>query len=173
MSRLLSQFILPSPFFTVSTSEGHRHTLCLHLHFCFNGMILSFSPTLLLKQAWKHNYLDYYLTEWWYNLWRESTWRPCEYKEQVAAAAAAAKSLQSCPTLCDPIYGSPPGSPVPEVLQARTLKWVAIAFSYAGKCNVKGKSFSRVRLLATPRTTAHQAPPSMGFPTQEHWNGLP
>ena len=45
------------------------------------------------------------------------------------AAAAAAKSLQSCPTLCDPIDGSPPGSPVPGILQARTLEWVAIAFS--------------------------------------------
>ena len=47
----------------------------------------------------------------------------------AAAAAAAAKSLQSCPTLCDPIDGSPPGSPVPGILQARTLEWVAIAFS--------------------------------------------
>ena len=50
-----------------------------------------------------------------------------------AAAAAAAKSLQPCPTLCDPIDGSPPGSPVPGILQARTLEWVAISFSNAGK----------------------------------------
>ena len=49
------------------------------------------------------------------------------------AAAAAAKSLQSCPTLCDPIDGSPPGSPIPGILQARTLEWVAISFSNAGK----------------------------------------
>ena len=49
----------------------------------------------------------------------------------AAAAAAAAKSLQSRPTLCDPIDGSPPGSPVPGVLQARTLEWVAISFSHA------------------------------------------
>ena len=49
----------------------------------------------------------------------------------AAAAAAAAKSLQSCPTLCDPIEGSPPGSPVPGILQARTLEWVAISFSNA------------------------------------------
>ena len=49
------------------------------------------------------------------------------------AAAAAAKSLQSCPTLCDPIDGSPPGSPIPGILQARTLEWVAISFSSAGK----------------------------------------
>ena len=69
--------------------------------------------------------------------------------------AAAAKSLQSCPTLCDPIDGSPPGSPVPGILQARTLEWVAIAFSNAWKWKVKVKSLSRVRLLATPWTVAH------------------
>ena len=51
--------------------------------------------------------------------------------DHAAAAAAAAKSLQSCPTLCDPIDGSPPGSPVPGILQARTLEWVAISFSNA------------------------------------------
>ena len=83
----------------------------------------------------------------------------------------AAKSLQSCPTLCDPIDDSPPGSPVPGVLQARTLEWVAISFSNAGKWKVKVKSLSRVRLLATPWTAAHQAPPSMGFSRQEYWSG--
>ena len=84
-------------------------------------------------------------------------------------AAAAAKSLQSCPTLCDPIDSSPPGSPVPGILQARTLEWVAISFSNAWKWKVKGKSLSRVRLLATPWTAAYQAPPSMGFSRQEYW----
>ena len=74
----------------------------------------------------------------------------------IAAAAAAAKSLQSCPTLCDPIDGSPPGSPVPGILQARTLEWVAISFSKAWKWKVKAKSLSCVRLLATPWTAAHQ-----------------
>ena len=69
-------------------------------------------------------------------------------------AAAAAKSRQSCPTLCDPIDGSPPGSPVPGILQARTLEWVAISFSNAWKWKVKVKSLSRVRLLATPWTVA-------------------
>ena len=73
-----------------------------------------------------------------------------------------AKSLQSCPTLCDPIEGSPSGSPVPGILQERTLEWVAISFSSAWKWKVKGKSLSRVRLLATPWTAAYQAPPSMG-----------
>jgi len=87
--------------------------------------------------------------------------------------AAAAKSLQSCPTPCDPIEGSQPGSPVPGILQARTLELVAISFSNAWKWKVKVKSLSRVRLLATPRTAAHQAPPSMGFSRQEYWSGLP
>ena len=90
-----------------------------------------------------------------------------------SAPAAAAKSLQSCPTLCDPIDGSPPGSTVPGILQARTLKWVAIPFSKAWKWKVKAKSLSRVRLFATPWTTAHQAPPSRGFSRQECWSGLP
>ena len=78
-------------------------------------------------------------------------------------AATAAKSLQSCLTLCDPTDGSPPGSSVPGILQARTLEWVAISFSNAGKWKLKVKSLSRVRLLATPWTAAYQAPPSMGF----------
>ena len=80
-----------------------------------------------------------------------------------AAAAAAAKSLQSCPTLCNLIDSSPPGSPIPGILQARTLEWVAISFSNAWKWKLKVKSLSRVRLLATPWTAAYQAPPSMGF----------
>ena len=63
----------------------------------------------------------------------------------VAAAAAAAKSLQSCPTLCDPIAGSPPGSPIPGILQARTLEWVAISFCNAWKWKVKVKLLSHVR----------------------------
>ena len=91
----------------------------------------------------------------------------------LVVAAAAAKSLQSCPTLCDPIDGSPRGSPVPEILQARTLEWVAIAFTNAGKWKVKAKSLSLVRLLATPWAAAHQAPPSMGFSRQEYWSGVP
>ena len=85
----------------------------------------------------------------------------------------AAKSLQSCPTLCDPIDGSSPGSPVPGILQARTPEWVAISFSNAWKWEVKVKSLSRARLLATPCTAAYQAPPSMGFSRQEYWSGVP
>ena len=86
---------------------------------------------------------------------------------------AAAKSLQSCPALCDPIDGSPTGSLVPGVLQARTLEWVAISFSNAWKWQVKVKSLSRVQLLATLWTAAYQAPPSMGFSRQEYWSGVP
>ena len=79
----------------------------------------------------------------------------------------------SCPTLCDPRDSSPPGSPVPGILQTRTLEWVAISFSNAWKWKVKVKSLSHVRLLVTPWTAAHQAPPSMGFPRQECWSGVP
>ena len=88
-------------------------------------------------------------------------------------AAAAAKSFQSCPTLCDLIDSSPPVSPIPGILQARTLEWVAISFSNVWKWKVKVKSLSCVRLLVTPRTAAYQAPLSMGFSRQEYWSGLP
>ena len=86
---------------------------------------------------------------------------------------AAAKSLWSCPTLCGPTDGSPPGSPVPGVLQARTLEWAAISFSNAGKWKVKVKSLSRVQPSATPWTAAHQAPLPIGFSRQEYWSGVP
>ena len=93
-------------------------------------------------------------------------------KTIALTAAAAAKSFQSCPTLCDPTDGSPPGSPIPEILQARPLEWVAISFSNAWKWKVKVKSLSRVRLLATPWTAAHQAFPSIGFSRQGYWSGV-
>ena len=89
------------------------------------------------------------------------------------ASAAAAKSLQLCLTLCDPIDRSPPVSPVPGILQARILEWVAISFYSAWKWKVKVKSLSRVRLLATPWTAAYQPPPPMGFSRQEYWSGVP
>ena len=116
----------------------------------------------------------------WGKLWtetRDANLKTSTSKEGTvflaAAAAAAAKSLQSCPTLCDPIDGSPPGSPVPGILQARTLEWIAISFSNAWKWKVKVKSLSRVRFLVTPWTAAYQAPPSMGFSRQEYWSGVP
>ena len=88
-------------------------------------------------------------------------------------AAAAAKSLQSYPTLCDPTDGSPIGSPVPGNLLAKTLEWVAISFPKAWKWKVKVKSLSRVQLFETPWIAAYQAPPSMGFSRQEYWSGVP
>ena len=86
---------------------------------------------------------------------------------------AAAKSLQSCLTLCDPTDGSPPGPAAPGILQARILEWVAISSSNAWKWKVKEKSLSHFRLLATPWTVAYQAPPSMWFSRQEYWSGVP
>ena len=96
-----------------------------------------------------------------------------KYTGLPRCTATGAKSLQSCPTLCNPIDGSPPGSPVPGIFQARTLEWAAISFSNVWKWKVKVKSLSHVQLLATPWTTAYQAPPSMGFSRQEYWSGVP
>ena len=95
------------------------------------------------------------------------------HETTILDCSAAAKSLQLCPTLCDPRDSSSPGSAIPGTLQARTLEWVAISFSNAWKRKVKGKSLSRVQLLATPWTAAHQAPLSMGFSRQEYWSGVP
>ena len=86
--------------------------------------------------------------------------------------SAAVKSLQSYPTLWDPIDRRPPGSPIPGILQARTLEWVAISFSNAWKWRVKGKSLRHVWLLVTLWTAAYQAPPPMGFSRQEYWSGV-
>ena len=104
---------------------------------------------------------------------RERTHISCLPRWQASQryAAAAATSLQSCLTLCDPIDGSLPGSAIPGILQARTLEWVAISFSNAWKWKVKVKLLSHVQLLATPWTAAYQAPLSMGFPRQEYWSG--
>ena len=105
--------------------------------------------------------------------WWHVCWPVIKVEVFFGSAAAAAKSLQSCPTLCDPIDGSPPGSAVPEILQARILEWVAIAFSNARKWKVKVKSLSRVGLFATPWSAAYQAPPPLGFSRQEYWSGVP
>ena len=96
-----------------------------------------------------------------------------ETNAKICFLAAAAKSLQLCPTPCDPIDGSPPGSAVPGILQTRTLEWVAISFSNAWKWKVKVKSLSRVRLLGIPWTAAYQAPPSMGFSGKSTGVGCP
>jgi len=110
-----------------------------------------------------------------------SAWRPFSVQLYLysalqilaTSAAAAAKSHQSCLTLCNPIDGSSPGSSVPGILQARILEWVAISFSNAWRWKVKVKSLSHVRLFATPWTVAYQAPPPTGFCRQEYWSGVP
>ena len=109
-------------------------------------------------------YMRFIMGNWLMQLWKLSS---------PMIAAAAAKLLQSCPTLCNPIDGSPPGSPVPGILQERTLELGAISFSNAWGWKVKVKSLSHVRLLATPWTTAYQALPSLGFSRQEYWRGVP
>ena len=132
----------------------------------------------ICQQIWK--------TQQWPQDWKRSVSIPipkkgcakeCSSYHTIAhishAAAAAAKSLQSCPTLCDPRDSSPPGSPVPGIFQARTLEWAAISFSNAWKWEVKVKSLSCVWPSATPWTAAFQAPPSMGFSRQEYWSGVP
>ena len=102
---------------------------------------------------------------------RETWVRSLDWEDTLEAAAA--KLLQSCPTLCDPIDIGPPGSSVPGILQARTLEWVAISFSNAWKGKVKVKSLNLVRLFVTPWSAAYQAPRSMGFARQEYWSGVP
>ena len=92
-------------------------------------------------------------------------------KENKLTTTTTTKSLQSCPTLCDPIDGQAP--PSLGILQARILEWVAISFSNARKWKVEVKLLSCVRLLATPWTAAHQAPSPMGFSRQEYWSGVP
>ena len=105
-------------------------------------------------------------------VWR-LTQTSCSGKALLLLLKSTSKSLQSCPTLWDPIDGSPLGSAIPGILQVRTLEWVAISFSNAWKWKVKVKSLSRVWLFATPWTAAYQAPPSMGFSRQEYWSGVP
>ena len=126
----------------------------------------SLCPLGSWKSSWEENFYPKLQCSWGFP--GSSTG-----KESICSAAAAAKSLQSCLTLCDPIDSSPPGSPVPGILQARTLEWVAISFSNAWKWKNIVKSLSCVRLLATPRTAAHAAPLSMGFSRQEYWSGVP
>ena len=128
--------------------------------------IWSLVPLPFLKLAWTSGSSRF--TYCWSLAWRILT-----ITFLASAAAAAAKSLQSCPTLCNPIDSSPPGSALPGILQARTLEWVAISFSNAWKWKVKVKSLSRVWLLVTAWTAAYQVLPSMGFSRQEFWSGFP
>ena len=133
----------------------------------YSPMYVKIYPDLSLRKLWE---IVKDREAWW-----DATWQLNKNNRLLitSAAAAAAKSLQSCLTLCDPTDGSPPGSPVPGILQARTLEWVAMSFSNAWKWKVKVKSLSCVRLLVTPWTAAHQAPLSMGLSRQEYWSGVP
>ena len=138
----------------------YSQTICvlcenLGLEFCISHLICLIDQSLCMSVPFC--YLMCKCQSLPYHLWKPYT----------------AKSLQLCPTLCNPIDGSPSGSPVPGILQARTLEWVAISFSNAWKWKMKVKLLSHVRLLATPWTAAYQAPPSMGFSRQEDWSGVP
>ena len=142
------------------------------IHGTFYGMLkwvaISFSRGSFWPRDWTWVSCIFCICRW--ILYHCTTW---EAQLISAAAAAAAKSLQSCQTLCDPIDGSTPGSPVPRILQARALERVAISFCNAWKWKLKVMLLSRVWLLATPSTAAYQAPLPMGFSRQEYWSGLP
>ena len=137
----------------------------IHIYNIYNNIYISLMHTYL------SNTVSFYYSWRTFLLEIDADYTVISYFSMVAAAAA--KSLQLCLTLCDPIDGSPPGSPVPGILQARTLEWVAISFSNVWKWKMKVKSLSCVQLLATPWTTAHQALLSMGFSRQEYWSEVP
>ena len=147
-------------------SPGRHSSWELEFRDC--GAILGQGP-LLTVETWIEGMWGRRL---WWEMPVEESWVSHGSKAILLShayrVAAAAKSLQSCPTLCDPIDGSPPDFPVPGILQARTPERVAISLSNAWKWKVKMKSLSHVQLLATPWTTAYQAPPSMGFSRQKY-----
>ena len=147
--------------------NNHIYSFNMYLHPLKAGSLIVMVSER--KQSWLAGYISNSENKWSWNLLEHLAIMVFTLK----FAAAAAKLLQLCPTLCDPIDGSPPGSPVPGILQARTLEWVAISISNAWKWKVKVKSLSHVWLLATPWTAAYQAPLPMGFSRQEYWSGLP
>ena len=130
-SRSLSLFSVIHMYFYLELCQSNFFPVCLYLIWRSIN-----SCSLVFLMSWL-NYSDSATSE----LYKEASW--------LAAAVAAAKSFQSCPTLWDPIDDSPPGSPIPGILQARTLEWVAISFSNAWKWKVKVKTLSRVQLLVT------------------------
>ena len=142
---------------------------CCHQCIVFAKLCLPLPGFILYSRAKFACYSGYLLTSYFW----KSVARIHRRRGGKNIQNATAKSLQSCPALCDPVDVSPPGSPIPGILQARTLEWVAISFTNAWKRKVKVKSLSRVRLLETPWTAAYQAPPSMGFSRQEYWSGVP
>ena len=161
-------------FFTCSLSYGflptllhysdHHHCHDHHPSYYFNFWTISFFCAIVFYRRRTRTASSQCF------LWRLDN--TCE-RWSIQFMLHAAKSLQSCPTLCDPTDSSPPGSPVPGILQARTLEWAAISFSNAWKWKVKVKLLSQVQPSAIPWTAAFQAPPSMGFSRQECWSGVP
>ena len=152
---------------------SRRYSLIYPFSFCIICIILSSWKCVIL---WQNFQAAFVFTKFSVKQVRKDLFFPeirRGFSESKASAAAAAKSRQSCPTLCDPIDGSPPDSPIPGILQARTLEWVAISFSNAWKWKVKAKSLSHVQSSATPWTAAFQAPLSVGFSRQEYWSGVP
>ena len=151
----------------------------------WNELLLPLTYSILLFYSFEMCHTYRWVNKTWKYMLKNNnvvrcTWLATRSRKKIGALPqlwfhlhSAAKSLQSCPTLCDPIDGSPPGSPVPGILQARTLEWVAISFSNARKWKVKVKSLSCAWLFETPWTAAYQAPPSMGFSSQEYWSGVP
>ena len=172
----LSLFVVPGAFTFFCELCEYLNDIYYDLLSFPNGFIHS-SLELLVTHSAEHRRPHIPSSVTWDLLpspaWSQQGCSTSSRGHSFALAAAAAKLLQSCPTLCDPIDGSPPGSPVPGILQARTLEWVSISSSNVWKWKVKVKSPSRVRLFATPWTAAHQAPPSMGFSRQEYWSGVP
>ena len=152
--------------FSISSSSEYSELISFRIDWFVLLEVQGTLKNLLLNTTvQKHQFFGAQLSLW------SNSHIQCRFA--AAAAAAAAKSLQSSPTRCDPIDGSPPGSPIPGILQARTLEWIAISFSNAWKWKVKVKSLSRVWPSATPWTAAFQAPLSMGFSRQEYWSGVP
>ena len=167
--------------------------------FAWENIFIALGPNLFHQLILMSFFFQWSFSQWkpwcWWGIWEKFAEIKAEYfffsprndksrllfpfyvcsilNHKKVTATATAESLQSCPTLCDPIDGSLPGSPDPRILQARTLEWVAISFSNAWKWKVKVKSLSRVRLFTTPWTAAYQAPLSMGFSRQEYWSGVP
>ena len=137
--------------------DFHYYSLCVIVRSAVNSCLFLISVNVFFSSVWFFFIFPDSLLEF--------SW--CLPIFSSSAAATAAKSFQSCPTLCDPIDGRPPGSPVPGILQARTLEWVAISFSNAWKWKWKVQSLSHVWFLATPWTAARQAPPSMGISRQD------
>ena len=135
--------------------------LFLFLHLLLSSFMIWWLTMLCLDSL---SYVCISITDFWFAVTRKFLF--------LIKGYAAAKSLQSCLTLCNPIDGSPPGSPVPGILQTRTLEWVAISFSNVWKWKVKVKSLRHARLLATPRTAAYPAPLSIEFSRHEYWSGL-